>query len=77
MGFEAYDFANEGTFVMALPMEQVEAALEVLHSFEQCRQAAMIGRVSEQYPGLVILQTPWGSQRVLELPKGELLPRIC
>lgn len=77
MGFEAYDFANEGTFILALPQEQVEAALRVLQRFEQCRQATLIGRVTQEYPGLVVLQTPWGSQRVLEVPKGELLPRIC
>jgi len=77
LGFEAYDFANEGTFVMSLPCSQVEAALAVFQQFEFTQQAAMIGKVTEFQPGLVVLQTPWGSQRVLELPKGELLPRIC
>lgn len=77
LGFDAYDFANEGTFAISLPAEQVAIALEVLQQFEFCANAAEIGRVSDFQPGLVVLQTPWGSQRVLELPKGELLPRIC
>lgn len=77
LGFEAYDFANEGTFLMSLSCSQVEDALDVFQQFEFTQQAAMIGKVTEFQPGLVVLKTPWGSQRVLELPKGELLPRIC
>lgn len=77
LGFEAYDFANEGTFAIALPCSQVEQALQVLSRFEFTEKAAVIGKVTNFQAGLVVLQTPWGSQRVLELPKGELLPRIC
>lgn len=77
LGFEPYDFANEGTFAIALPCSQVEQALQVLSEFEFTKNAAVIGKVTDFQAGLVVLQTPWGSQRVLELPKGELLPRIC
>ncbi|MDG6774150.1 hydrogenase expression/formation protein HypE [Thiomicrorhabdus sp. ZW0627] len=77
LGFEAYDFANEGTFAIALPCSQVEQALQVLSQFDFTQKAAVIGKVTDFQAGLVVLQTPWGSQRVLELPKGELLPRIC
>lgn len=77
LGFDALDFANEGTFAISLPAEQVEKALSVLHQFEFAKNATEIGRVSDFEAGLVVLQSPWGSQRVLELPKGELLPRIC
>jgi hydrogenase expression/formation protein HypE len=77
LGFEATDFANEGTFVIALPAEQADQALAILSRFAFCPNAAIIGRVTSGQPGLVVLQTPWGSQRVLERPKGELLPRIC
>ena len=77
LGFEAYDFANEGTFVISLPAESAEAALQILHEFEAGHNAAQIGRVTRLQPGRVIVQTSWGSQRVLELPRGELLPRIC
>lgn len=77
LGFEAYDFANEGTFIISLPAEEAEHALRVLKQFEFCQSAQLIGKVTDFQPGLVVLNTPWGSQRVLELPKGELLPRIC
>jgi hydrogenase expression/formation protein HypE len=41
------------------------------------RSAARIGRVTEAHPGFVTLKTPIGGDRVLELPFGEALPRIC
>ncbi|MBN2894429.1 MAG: hydrogenase expression/formation protein HypE [Campylobacterales bacterium] len=77
LGFEATDFANEGTFVLALPAEESEKALEILNARELTCNAALIGTVTQKRPGRVILKSPWGSSRYLELPKGELLPRIC
>ncbi len=41
------------------------------------RQAAIIGRVVGAHPGVVVGRTAIGSQRVIDLPAGELLPRIC
>lgn len=74
-GFEPMELANEGTFVLAVPKEQGDAALEILRLSQPT--AAIIGTVVEQHLGKVVLTSPWGSQRYLELPKGELLPRIC
>ncbi|MCF1429656.1 MAG: hydrogenase expression/formation protein HypE [Shewanella sp.] len=76
-GFEPYDLANEGSFVIALPASQAQQALTVLQNLPSCPGAALIGRVSNANPGKVILTSPWGSSRYLELPVGELLPRIC
>jgi len=77
LGFDALDFANEGTFVLSVSAKQADLALQTLQQFTFCQNATVIGRVSDFQAGLVILQSPWGSQRVLEWPKGELLPRIC
>ncbi len=76
-GFEAMDFANEGTFVLAVAPENAEAAIEILHRFDFCENASVIGRVSQKYPAKVVLHSNYGSSRFLDLPKGELLPRIC
>jgi hydrogenase expression/formation protein HypE len=76
-GFEPFDLANEGTFIMALPMDVAEGAIEVMQRYGHCEHAAIIGHVTERHPGKVVLQTPWGSSRYLDLPQGELLPRIC
>ncbi len=76
-GFEAMDFANEGTFLLAVAPMHASSALEILQKFEFCKNAAIIGRVTQHYPEKVILHSSYGSSRFLDLPKGELLPRIC
>ncbi|MEZ9596794.1 hydrogenase expression/formation protein HypE [Shewanella sp. 10N.261.52.F9] len=76
-GFEPFDLANEGTFILAVPNASVEATLEIMQRFCHCEQAVVIGQVTDTRQGKVVLQTPWGSQRYLDVPQGELLPRIC
>ncbi|USD36878.1 MULTISPECIES: hydrogenase expression/formation protein HypE [Ferrimonas] len=74
-GFEPMELANEGTFVLAVSADQAEQAQALLQQSQPT--AAIIGTVVDAHVGKVVLTTPWGSQRYLELPKGELLPRIC
>ncbi|MBQ4891699.1 hydrogenase expression/formation protein HypE [Shewanella sp. UCD-FRSSP16_17] len=76
-GFEPFDLANEGTFIIALPRSAADKALEVMAQYCHCDQAAIIGNVTDKNPGKVVLNTPWGSSRYLDIPQGELLPRIC
>ncbi|PLY07545.1 MAG: hydrogenase expression/formation protein HypE [Arcobacter sp.] len=77
LGFEAMALANEGTFVLAISKEDAQRAIEVLKTFEKNSKASIIGKVSDQYIGKVVLNSSWGTKRFLELPTGELLPRIC
>lgn len=77
LGFEALSLANEGTFVLAISKDQEEKAMEVLKKHNLSKEASIIGKVSMQYKGKVILNTAWGTQRFIDLPTGELLPRIC
>lgn len=74
-GFEPYDLANEGTMILAVPAKDVPAALDVLRLFSPSAQ--QIGTVVEAQQHKVIMHNPWGGRRYLELPQGELLPRIC
>jgi len=75
LGFEAMDLANEGTFLLAVPKSDEVKALEILK--ESHNSAEIIGTVSMEYQGKVILNSSWGTKRFLDLPRGELLPRIC
>ncbi len=75
LGFEAMSLANEGTFVLAIAKEDANKALEVLKQTNET--AAIIGKVSQEHIGRVVLNSAWGTKRFLELPTGELLPRIC
>jgi hydrogenase expression/formation protein HypE len=72
-GFEPMDLANEGTFIVAVNENDANKAKEILKKFNE--NAEIIGVVKEGEK--VILKSPWGSKRYIELPKGELLPRIC
>ena len=76
-GFEAFDFANEGTFIIAVAKEEAEKTLEVLQNIDITQKASIIGRVTMKKEKKVILHSAFGSSRYLDLPKGELLPRIC
>lgn len=76
VGFEPYDLANEGTFVAAVLAEDANKTVALLHE-AGASDAAIIGSVGGSHPGRVILHSPWGTRRFLEMPSGELLPRIC
>lgn len=77
LGFEAYNLANEGTFMLAVSSKDVPKVLEVLHTFALSKEAALIGQVSSKYRQKVIMHSGFGTSRFLEMPNGELLPRIC
>ncbi|WP_456381296.1 hydrogenase expression/formation protein HypE [Hydrogenimonas sp.] len=77
LGFEATALANEGTFVLAVRPEDVERTVETLRSFPGNEAACVIGEVTRSYPERVVLRSEWGTKRFMELPTGELLPRIC
>ncbi|UPT77901.1 hydrogenase expression/formation protein HypE [Sulfurovum sp. XGS-02] len=75
LGFEAVNLANEGTFVLAVAKEDESRALEVLQKTHET--SACIGTVTLLHKEKVIINTSWGTKRFLDLPTGELLPRIC
>ncbi|AXP08770.1 hydrogenase expression/formation protein HypE [Campylobacter hepaticus] len=74
-GYEAFELANEGTFILCVEQEDEKEALEILKKYNQ--NANIIGRVLEEKKAQVILENSYGAKRFLESPKGELLPRIC
>lgn len=76
-GFDPLYLANEGKAVIALPPEEVPAALELLQRHAQGREAAVIGEVTGERPGTVILETKVGGERIVDMLTGEQLPRIC
>jgi hydrogenase expression/formation protein HypE len=77
LGFEPWNLANEGKLVAIVAAEAAEAILRGMKDHPLGRDAAMIGEVKEDPPGKVILRTPIGSTRLLDMMVGEPLPRIC
>jgi hydrogenase expression/formation protein HypE len=69
--------ANEGKLVAIVPGDMAEKVLKVMLNHEYGKDAAIIGKVVEDHPGMVTARTTIGGMRVVDLPAGELLPRIC
>lgn len=77
LGLDPLHVANEGRFVVFLPEAEAEAALALLREHAVSAGAARIGRVTERGAPLVTLRSAIGATRVLDMPSGEQLPRIC
>jgi hydrogenase expression/formation protein HypE len=77
LGLDPLHVANEGKLMAVVPAEAAQAVLDVMQRHPLGGQAAVIGRVVADHPGVVVGRTVIGSQRVIDLPAGELLPRIC
>ena len=77
LGLDPLYLANEGKVLAIVSPEVVEDVLSRMHSHPLGKNAAIIGRVMESEPGLVLLETPLGGKRIVGMLEGEHLPRIC
>ncbi len=77
LGFDPIYVANEGRFIMFVPPDHAEKALEIIKTVDSDFSPAIIGRVSQDKSGLVTLKTRIGTERIVDMLSGEQLPRIC
>lgn len=77
MGYDPLHIANEGKFIAIVASEEAEEALAFMRAHPLGSGAALIGRVEAEPPDHVIMRTVLGGERVVDLPYGDLLPRIC
>ena len=77
LGIDPLHVANEGKLIVAVAAADADKVLDVMHSFEQGRDAVIIGSVVDDHTGIVVMRTAFGSRRIIDLPLGEQLPRIC
>ena len=77
LGIDPMYVANEGKLVAFVAPEHADAALSALRSVESCEDAADIGEVRTEPPGMVLVDTAFGGRRVMDLLAGDPLPRIC
>lgn len=77
LGFEAYNLANEGTFVLCVAAPQAQKVAKILECFSTTQNYAQIGHATSKYPAKVILTNSYNTARFMDMPSGELLPRIC
>ena len=77
LGLEPLYLACEGRLVIMAPKEQAQTIVDALKVCPYSKNAAIIGEVTEEQPGKVVMLTEIGTQALLPQPGGELLPRIC
>lgn len=77
LGLEPLYLACEGRLVVFAPKEVAPAIVETLKKGKYTAGAAIIGEVTEDMPGRVVMETEIGTKTLLPKPHGELLPRIC
>ncbi len=77
LGLDPMNIANEGKLIAIVPPEAVDDVMNAMHAHEYGAGATVIGTVNNDHPGVVTAKTPFGATRVVDLPLGEVLPRIC
>ncbi len=77
LGLDPLHVACEGRFVAFLAADDAERALTILRDHPLAAGAARIGQVSADPSPLVTLKSGIGANRILDMPSGEQLPRIC
>lgn len=77
LGFNPLEIANEGKLTALVAPEAADQVLAAMRAHPAGAEAAIIGRVLEGPAGRVAARTALGTARIVDLPAGELLPRIC
>ena len=77
LGMDPLYVANEGKLVAIVPAEHAEAVLDAMRHHPLGAEAAIIGQAVDEHPGMVVALTAIGGRRVVDMPLGEILPRIC
>ena len=77
LGLDPFYIANEGKMIIVLPENKADEVLLAMRKHPLGKNSALIGKIVENHPGMVTARTSIGGMRVVDLPAGELLPRIC
>jgi hydrogenase expression/formation protein HypE len=77
LGIDPMYVACEGRLVAVVDNDCAQAALTALRAHPQGQDAAIIGHVTAEPPGIVQLKTAFGGTRIVDLLVGDPLPRIC
>ncbi|PIE55614.1 MAG: hydrogenase expression/formation protein HypE [Dethiosulfovibrio peptidovorans] len=77
LGFDPLHLACEGCAVVAFQRSAEEQVLSALTNHPHGGSSTVIGTVTEEHPTMVGLRTTVGGLRVVDMPVGEILPRIC
>jgi len=77
LGLDPLSIANEGKLVVVCRGADAERVVQAMRSVPIGRGAVVVGEVIEKPKGLALLRTAIGGERIIDMPTGEDLPRIC
>jgi hydrogenase expression/formation protein HypE len=77
LGFDPLYIANEGKLIAIVAREDADKVLQTMHASRYGEAAVLIGEVQPSPEGRVLMKTNFGSTRIVDIPSGEILPRIC
>lgn len=77
LGYDPLYVANEGKLVAVIGREDVDQILKAMRAHPCAEEAAIIGEVTAEPRGKVLLRTGIGGTRIVDMLAGEILPRIC
>jgi hydrogenase expression/formation protein HypE len=77
LGFDPLYVANEGKCIVIVPAESAGEVLSAMRSHPRGSESVIIGSVTAEHPGMVVMETSIGGHRIVDMLSGEQLPRIC
>ncbi|WP_019505470.1 hydrogenase expression/formation protein HypE [Pleurocapsa sp. PCC 7319] len=77
LGLDPLYLANEGKLVVIVPQSKAEAVLTAMQAHPAGENACIIGEVIDSTPGVVFMETIFGTERIVDMLVGDQLPRIC
>lgn len=77
LGLDPLHIANEGQFLVVVDATRAAEALSVLHGTSRGAEAAIIGEIRDAPAACVLVATPYGGTRIVDMLVGDPLPRIC
>ncbi len=77
LGIDPLYVANEGKLVAIVAPEEADAALAAVRAHPLGADAALVGEVRDDPPGMVVINTGFGGNRIVDMLAGDPLPRIC
>jgi hydrogenase expression/formation protein HypE len=77
LGLDPLYLANEGKLVVVVPRSRAEIVLQTMQNHPLGKESQMIGEAIANPPGIVLLKTAFGTERILDMLSGDQLPRIC
>jgi hydrogenase expression/formation protein HypE len=77
LGLDPLHIANEGKLAASVAPGDADTVLAAMKRHKYGEKATVIGEVVKEHPGRVVMKTTLGASRIVDIPVGELLPRIC